>query len=649
MKFSPIVIFLFILSALAISIVLIQTMTKPAEPVQKEGFLQYYGTLNDLDTFNRSSTSIKIPYYSTEKTVHKLYDNIYYDPSNGAVIILYGQEISGSEEITGGSISAINIFERNGSDQGKKPVPTSLPTTANYTPLAATTTLISTYKSFTIITNTSANKYELVYIPWGKETYLHLMDLNGRKHIATFAYDSDGNIVKTATMAGNTQTSGVEEVIFNNASITSTYTADPRSHKDDFAAMVITSKYSSKNYLYQLCENVKYDAISGQVVSLITIDSTALKSHEFANFATPNKLAVYKRPKIYDRTPPMIEYRMNSTNTSENKDIPTPTSIDNTDGAVIDGFTAAVFDSIETNFTVLYIATGTRTVLVSLYPSSNTAASDLKIHGVMRFNANGAKDDGSNYSSVGSSFNSQVSGENLNDYLQMLIYLQGTGSGNLYSGAFTNDYMLKTQIVPPVCPTCPSCPSYDGVCSSCGGKGGSGTQGAKGSGSNGDEPGLGRIIYDSGSGTKEILEKTGSGATNLVRDTGKAGLGVAAVGAGLGVAGVQGAVGLGREVVGGTVGLGREVVGGTLDLAREAGRNVSDAVGELKPTRVSSTQFDNLNNDQSSGGSGSSVGGVAGQSRTITAGSDSLSYFGALPPKGGNYIPVTADFSRFGR
>jgi hypothetical protein len=298
---------------------------------------------------------------------------------------------------------------------------------------------------------------------------------------------------------------------------------------------------------------------------------------------------------------------------------------------------------------VLYIASGKRSILIALYPATSASGAEFKIHNVLRFDANGSKDDGSTYSSVGSSLDSEVTAGNINDYLQILLYLQGTGSGNLYSGITSNDYMLKTQVVPPVCPTCPSCPSYDGVCASCGGKGGSGTQGSKGSGgSEGDEPGLGRIIYDSGSGTKDLLEKTGGGATDFARDVGEAGLGVAAVGAGLGVAGVQGAVGLGREVVTGTVGLGREVVGGTIDLAKDAGRGVADAFGRIKPTQVSSTQFDNVSSGGSSG-SGTAGSGTAGTRQSTTAGSDSLSYFGALPAKGGNYIPVTADFSRFGR
>lgn len=648
MKFSPIVIFLLILSALAIMVVLTQSFGNPdIKPANQEGFLQYHGNKSTLDSFKRTESPVKIPYYSTDKDVHKLYDNLYYDPKNGAVIVLYGDQRSGSEETDGKSINAINIFERNGSNQGRKNV-SSVPTTANYTPLASTNSIISSYKTFTIITDTGSDKYELVYIPWGKETFLHLMDLNARTHVATFAYNGDGSIMTTSvSLSGNTVATKVEEIIYNKP-ITARAKSDPRYHKDDSAAMVITSKYSSTNYLYQLCENVKYDPNSGQVASVITVGASVAKSHEYADFAAPKKLAVYSRPKISNSKIETFktEYTLVSDNRSEIQPIPTPVAIDKADGGVVDGFVGIVFDSLQTDFTVLYIATGKRSILVAMYPKESDSRSEYTVHNVLRFNANGSKDDGTTYSAVGSSMDSQATGGTGNDYLQMLLYLQGTGSGNLYSGAFSNDYMLKSQIVPPVCPTCPSCPSYDGVCASCGGKGGSGTQG---SGGEGNEPGLGRIIYDSGSGTKDLLEKAGGGATDLVRDAGEAGLGVAAVGAGLGVAGVQGAVGLGREVVTGTVGLGREVVGGTIDLAKDAGQGVADTFGRINPTQVSSTQFDNVGSGTSGTGTGTGGQSGAGAARPMTAGSDSLSYFGALPAKGGNYIPVTADFSRFGR
>jgi hypothetical protein len=66
---------------------------------------------------------------------------------------------------------------------------------------------------------------------------------------------------------------------------------------------------------------------------------------------------------------------------------------------------------------------------------------------------------------------------------------------------------------------------------------------------------------------------------------------------------------------------------------------VANAFGRLAPTDVSA--------DSSSSGTYRSAGG--GRGTSVTTGSDHSSYFGALPSKGGDYIPVTADFSRFGR
>jgi hypothetical protein len=144
-----------------------------------------------------------------------------------------------------------------------------------------------------------------------------------------------------------------------------------------------------------------------------------------------------------------------------------------------------------------------------------------------------------------------------------------------------------------------------------------------------------------------------------VRDAGKAGLGVAAVGAGLGVAAVQGgvglakdtvggAVGLAKETVGGTVGLARETVGGAVDLVKGAGTGAVNLLGPKNPTQVGSSgeaQYDE-NGQLISGGSG---GGSQGLGRQGIPGIDPYSYYGALPRKGANYMPITADFSAFGR
>ena len=655
MKLSPLVIFLIILLVLALSIIFGKWLSNeyavsPAhdsgELYGKEGFLQYYGDSTDFDKFNRSKLVVKIPQYSTEKAVHKLYDNIYYDPKNGAVIVLDGTQMSGTATDTAGtSITSMNLFERTGANLGKQTF-TSVPKAPNQTDLSKGSELADSYKSFIIVSSVGSNRYEIVYIPWGTQTFLHLIDLNNNRHLATFAYDKDGDIVSTSNTIGAKIIAASQEVaVFpDSLTIQSAPSSDTRKHKDDSSAMVVP-KYSSTNYLYQICENVKYDPVSGQMLSIYTTSGKG--SHNALDFMSPTKAAVYGRIITGDRTPTKTDYVLSDSNTGNVQTIPTPPVITN-----VAGFSAGVVDTIETNLTVLYIAIGDKTVLAAIYPTSKTVSeNEYDILNVLRFDSNGRMVDSTSKNSSGSMFekNNSGSSDSTSEYLQLLMYLQGaagTGSDNLYSNKFTNDYMLKTQVVPPVCPTCPSCSSGSGVCTNCGGNGGSGTQGTSGS----DGPSVGQIVENTGSGAKQLLEDAGSGATNLVRDAGGAALGVGAVGAGLGVSAVQGTVGLGKDIVGGTVGLGKDIVGGTVGLgkdivggtvglAREAGSGIANTFGKMNPTQVSDIN----------GSSGGYQSAGNGRGSNVSTGSDHTSYFGALPPKGANFIPITADFSKFGR
>jgi hypothetical protein len=102
---------------------------------------------------------------------------------------------------------------------------------------------------------------------------------------------------------------------------------------------------------------------------------------------------------------------------------------------------------------------------------------------------------------------------------------------------------------------------------------------------------------------------------------------------------VSGTVGLAKDTVSGTVGLAKDTVSGTVGLVKDTAGGVSNSLGKLVPTKVKNTNYD--------GDTPASAGG--GPSSDVTTGSDYTSYFGALPSKGGNYIPITADFSKFGK
>jgi hypothetical protein len=76
-----------------------------------------------------------------------------------------------------------------------------------------------------------------------------------------------------------------------------------------------------------------------------------------------------------------------------------------------------------------------------------------------------------------------------------------------------SDYILKTQIVPPVCPTCPACPN-NVTCTNCGGQGGSGTLATDGKSIVGDQvpekngKRQGGLVRQVVSGTTEIQTRS---------------------------------------------------------------------------------------------------------------------------------------------
>lgn len=221
-------------------------------------------------------------------------------------------------------------------------------------------------------------------------------------------------------------------------------------------------------------------------------------------------------------------------------------------------------------------------------------------------------------------------------------------------GSQDSNYLLKTEVVPPVCPTCPSCSSSPGVCSNCGGNGGCGTKlpdeksiiknGVDGVTDIGRDAvsgtlNLGKEVVkgavDVVAGTGNFLKDTGSGIGQFAKDSGS-GIGQFAKDSVSGLYGAtkeigSGAYGATKDVVGGTVGLGREIIGGVLQDHRQQGYQNS----------YGGPQF-----------SAGNQGGYLQPQYAGTHGQDPYSYYGAVPQKdaaGKTFLPRTADFSSFRR
>ena len=117
---------------------------------------------------------------------------------------------------------------------------------------------------------------------------------------------------------------------------------------------------------------------------------------------------------------------------------------------------------------------------------------------------------------------------------------------------------------------------------------------------------------------------------------------------------VGGTDGFAKETVGGTVGLAKETVGGAIGLVKDAGSGVASVL-KTDPTKVTGPTMGGQSGSGQSGSGQSAGGGIdqpigigtrKGDSQSAI---DPYSYNGALVSKGGNYIPITSDFSAFAK
>jgi hypothetical protein len=590
-----------------------------------EGMLSFYADV--------SYGSVKIPIYTKTRNVHKLHDCIYYDPSNGTVILLDGNTYtSGAYDYAGNTLTSMTLVERDSTKSN--PITAVFSVSGDYQSDISKKPMREFYNSFTVTSNVTLvggipDKYELIYVSWGKETYLHLITLNNASDATknnqlrfSFVFDSAGKVVQTVNQSAY---SNEPNIAVHDVSLPK---IPPPSHDQYDGTRQPVLGYDTGNTKYQLCKNNYYDILNGDIIQRDT------------SIRTNSTINIYSRVVNTNNDASFSTYVFGADN-RYSPSLPTPTdSVAN----VSTGFRAAVISGSlvrppkddDFYYSIVYVSIGQRTLLTVLY---RTNSGEYEIRKVLRIQ-NKKIDDGtvSGSTNVGSSSGrsgDQKTGDKDMDDLLYQYILKTMFSG--YDGATINDYMLKTQIVPPVCPTCPSCPS-SGVCNNCGGNGGSGTksseEGKKTSeeGTKSSGEGVSGVARDAVGGTVNVARDAVGGTVNVARDV---------VGGTVGLArdAASGTVGLARDAAAGTVGLVKDAVGGTVGLAKDAVGGVANAFGRLAPTDVSA--------DSSSSGTYRSAGG--GRGTSVTTGSDHSSYFGALPPKGGDYIPVTADFSRFGR
>jgi hypothetical protein len=651
MKLSPATIFILLLIFLVLSVLFCRWAMR-----EVDGFIGYKFDTPPLET-------VILPMYSDKNKLHKMYDSLYFDNKNGNIVEIdataYGGGVSGNIDATGSTITDLHVLPRIGNSVRSY----KIQQITDVIPSPATST-DNSYQSKVYQTKSKAtDTYTVFMMPWHDNTYVHVMNNSTAKpeNVGTYAFTYNSSALQydytvNAAMAGIDKSR-----------------ADTNSKNN---TLVIDPIYNTKRKVYQISEFVKYDISNSNILVSVGDKEMQVYTRNGSSFQTLSLTAANQ---------------------------------DTTNGDVQPMVTNSIFaprviyDLCGQNM-IVYVPNAKKT-LVALVCYNNEEKLDLR--NVCRFNENGL--DMGEPDSTGSGINTGSNGDKDEPNMTTIADFD------------MDNYMLKTQIIPPVCPACPSC-NYNngGACNQCGGTGGCGTRTINGDSLvTGGNPIRGAVdtsgnvaggsVDTSGNIVARAVDTSGNIVARAVNDIGNVAGGV--VNAAGNVAG--GAVNVAGNVAGEAVNVAGNVVNKTIDTAGNvvnntmgaatnvatgalgAASNVATgalgaasnvATGALGAVgNVASSAFGTFGNvlggasnmlQSGAGSPGTSAGAIPSQSYqqpnqqvgtqmnqmgTTASGSqypvngststtDPYSYYGQLPiKKPTEFMPITADFSSFGR
>ncbi len=567
LKITPLIIFLVMLTILIVFTMICKL------PFMQEGFISF------KQSSSEGSREV-IPQYSSSERPYKLYDSMYFDNINGNLIEVDSPAyVSGNVDLTGNTISSISVLPRNSVD-----VYTYEINSTNQILPSQPTSLNSSYKSMIYRTESdTTNKYTVFYMPWGKKTYLHVINTSTNpaqsEHFYLF---SDTSVVYNKDL--------------NSAPLTaSSYIQDTDSNNN---YEIIISNYNSARKVYQISKYVKYDLKNGNL--LITNNQN-------------NSIEVHKR-----NTESKISINVSSSDEER--------TFGNDESYTSVDFSVRLLNDESGANSVLFVCQGFDSLVAVI---GKDYQENIVLKTVKRFNPNGL-DNGEGVdssSSVNNLTNTAYSDllsrfltdspddASIQDIFKNLLNQQSS----MQSEETTNldNYILKTQVVPPVCPACPACPNLevdkDSLCGNCGGNGGSGTLSG-----NGNSTVAGDAI--SKNNEKDLTEKVSDSATNTLDAVGDV---------------TSGALGTVGNVASGALGAVGDVASGAVDAVGDVASSVVDAGSDV----VDAASDDNNTNLMNSNTQ------ILANSET-----DPYSYHGQVPYKPSTeFLPRTADFGAFGK
>ena len=580
-----------------------------------EGFISFQKNTQSLDT-------VTVPTYSPTSIVHKLYDNFYFDQKNGNLIQVNGLGYDASSNIVdnnGSSVDSIIVTKRDSSIQSLS-IGTVKTTDNKVNNFASASSQENGYEVdfcewLLTSSTTNTNNYQVLYIGWTDYTFIDVIDNTVVPAVsrlcAIFSDDLSDKQVPTPVPSGSTRANKIDITPF-------TYTSDSQDGKN-----IVQSLYNNRS-VFQITSFLQFDTTNGNILFLFE-NSQNIKSY-----------------KLYDR---------NMNDKSQLKDYSLLEShIQNMPYSVH----SFVIDPTESSLTpatpkffIYYITFQQRTIIVVLNKQSSST-SPFTIVKVARFtnkgyvsSSNGRRNrdgmpgnddyDYRSHSHGGDWSNFNAEDEPLNPYSSDSEMLLAAFLLREQMNYLDNNFIHKSQMVPPVFPVIQNCPSCgNGNCpshssDSSGNKGGGGGGGggkSEGGGGGGAAAGFGNNLVNASTGlvnnvvdgavdlTKTAVGETvdltkaagggvmgainsvgtgigqfGSGAVNLAENAGSGALGAANSVVGgvvdLSRETIGGAVGLSRETIGGAVDLSKQAAGGAVDLTKQAAHGIGAGIGPL--------------------------------------------------------------------
>ena len=442
-KLSLLGLFLIILGALVISILAGNWFSTT------EGMLSFqYGTA--------PLKNVEIPKYTGNvngKKVSLVFDNIYFDTDNANLIEVNGNAYTGNADLQGNTIQRISISSRNDKNNNM-----NLSTVVWNTTDAPTTLETESKRTFNpsyyeydyATTSENTDKYQVFVLPWNDRTYIHVINLTKKTNVITASFGPNGNIQSkkyegassSLPFTRNIMISDVEPLINTYIEKSNLFVLNGQTMFDDkLKVLILLTDFNrpSMSIYNQQGASISPAQINSQSVSNTTFQPfivyDEIGNKMILNINDGNKTLI----AIFEPNPSYSNYRLFNVKRF-NYVVSTATNTYGIDqGPRVGDYYASKFDYNKSTS----ISTATPPAVTNTVDKTDKNTPDM-----------------------------------LNDYYRWFYYWATQGLNKNPNGPnfnYSDDYIMKTQIVPPVCPSCPSCPA-GGPCTNCGGQGGCGTQ-----------------------------------------------------------------------------------------------------------------------------------------------------------------------------